>query len=110
MLLAAALPFALAFGGVGVWGVGQKHKADQLAAAVAHQEAQIQQLAAAQQHQAPPAAAAQAPVRVPAAKGQPSQVMLLGRTTPRNKAKELVIPVQRSPEPTANDTERVKAR
>jgi outer membrane murein-binding lipoprotein Lpp len=111
MLLAAALPFALALGGVGVWGVGQKHKADQLASAVAHQEAEIQQLAAAQQHQAPAAAAAQAlPAHVPAAKGQPSQVLLMGRTAPRNKAKELVIPVQRSPEPTANDTERVKAR
>jgi hypothetical protein len=107
MLVAAALPFALALGGVGVWGVGQKHKADHLAAAVAHQEAEIQQLAAAV-HQPQPAQAI--PAQVPAAKGQrPAQVLLLGQASPRNKPKELVIPVQRSAEPAATDTERVKA-
>jgi outer membrane murein-binding lipoprotein Lpp len=106
MLLAAALPFALALGGMGVWGVGQKHKADQLAATVAREEAQIQQLAAAQQPrpQAPPAQAG-----APASRSRPAQVMLVGQRSPRLKPKELVIPVQRSAEPSVNDTERVKA-
>jgi outer membrane murein-binding lipoprotein Lpp len=104
MLVAAALPFALALGGVGVWGIGQKHKADELASTVAREEAQIHQLAAAQQVQ--PQAPAAIP-SVPVAKGRPAQVLLMGS---RPKPKELVIPVQRSAEPNANDTERVKAR
>jgi outer membrane murein-binding lipoprotein Lpp len=107
MLLAAALPFALALGGVGVWGVGQKHKVDQLAAAVAQQQAQIQRLAATQQQAQP---ANPAPVTAPAARTQPPQVMLVGQAAPRKKPKELVIPVQRSAEPNANDTQRVKVR
>ena len=108
MLLAAALPFALALGGVGVWGVGQKNKAEQLAAAVTRQQAEIQRLAAAQQQPQP---AQPAHVAAPSARGQqPPQVLLLGQTAPRNKPKELVIPVQRSTEPNVNDTQRVKAR
>jgi outer membrane murein-binding lipoprotein Lpp len=110
MLLAAALPFALALGGVGVWGVGQKHKAEQLAATVAREEAQIQQLAAAQQP-APqaPAAAPALPAQAPAARVQRSQVLVAGQRSSRLKPKELVIPVQRSTQPAATDTERVKA-
>jgi hypothetical protein len=107
MLMAAALPFALALGGVGVWGVNQKHKADLLAAAVAQQQAQIQRLAATQQ-QPQPAPAPAAPVAAPATR-QP-QVLLMGQTAPRHKPRELVIPVQRSAEPNANDTQRVKVR
>ncbi len=107
MLLAAALPFALALGGVGVWGIGQKHKADHLAAAVVHQQAEIQQLAAARQPSQPAVASPQAP---PVHKGQPAQVLLLGQAPARSKPKELVIPVQRSAEPNATDTQRVKAR
>jgi outer membrane murein-binding lipoprotein Lpp len=106
MLMAAALPFALALGGVGVWGVGQKRKVDQLAAAVAQQQAQIQRLAATQQ-QAQPAVAP--PVAAPTARILPPRV-LVGQTAPRNKPKELVIPVQRSAEPNTNDTQRVKVR
>jgi outer membrane murein-binding lipoprotein Lpp len=111
MLLAAALPFALALGGVGVWGVSQKHKADHLAAAVAHQAAEIQQLASAQHPSQPqPQTAAASPQQLPARKGQPAQVLLLGQAPARNKPKELVIPVQRSAEPNLSDTQRVKAR
>jgi hypothetical protein len=112
MLMAAALPFALAMGGMGVWGLSQKHKADHLAAAVAHQEAEIQQLAAAQQHpapQSPGAEAQQLRVHAPAPKGQPSQVLLLGEATPRTKPKELVEPVERTPQTTITDTQRVKS-
>ena len=110
MLLAAALPFALAMGGVGVWGVGQKHKADQLAATVAHEEAEIQRLAASLPPSQPAAAAAKPlAVQAPAAKGQPAQTLLVGKTAPRNKARELVIPVERSTEPNPNATQSVKA-
>lgn len=108
MLLAAAMPFALALGGVGVWGVGQKHKVEQLTAAVARQQTQIQHLAATQQQPAPAPAPAPAPEAAPMAITQPQ--MLVGRTAPRNKPKELVIPVQRSAEPSSVGTQRVKAR
>jgi hypothetical protein len=90
-----------------VWGVGQKHKVDQLAAAVAQQQTQIQRLAATQQQAQP--AAVPAPVAAPTTR-TPPQVLLVGQTSPRKKPKELVIPVQRSAEPNANDTQRVKVR
>ncbi len=106
MLLAAALPFALALGGVGAWGIGQKHKAEQLAAAVAREEAEIQRLAAAAP--AGPAPAARR-LRPRAARSRPAQTLLVGQASPRNKPKELVIPVERSAEPTVNDTQSVKA-
>jgi hypothetical protein len=107
MLMAASLPFALALVGVGAWGIGQKHKADHLAAAVAHEEAEIQRMAA---QQARPAAEQPLPAHVPAAKGQPDQVLLMGQAAPRNKPKELVIPVQRSADPNENLAQSVKAR
>ena len=106
MLLAAALPFALALGGVGAWGIGQKHQVDQLAAAVAHQEAEIQRLAAAARQAQP----APAPVQVQTGKGRPPQTLLMGQAPSRTKARELVIPVERSAEPVVNDTQRVKVR
>jgi hypothetical protein len=45
MLLAAGLPLALALTALGSWGLQHKHRADDLAAAMARQEAQIQQMA-----------------------------------------------------------------
>jgi hypothetical protein len=105
MLLAAALPFALALGGVGAWGIGEKHHAEQLAAAVAREEAEIQRLAAAARQVQPPPAASPAPT----ARSRPAQTLLVGQASPRNKPKELVIPVERSAEPTVNDTQSVKA-
>lgn len=42
MLLAAGLPLALVFAGIGTWGVQQKHRADALAAAMAQKEVEIQ--------------------------------------------------------------------
>ncbi len=42
-LLAAALPLALLIGGLGIWGVQQKRKAESLAAAVAAKEAELAQ-------------------------------------------------------------------
>ena len=46
---------------------------------------------------------------VQTSKGRPPQVLLMGQTSPRNKPKELVIPVERSAEPAAGDTQRVKS-
>jgi hypothetical protein len=103
MLLAAALPIALAIGGVGTWGVGQKHKADALAATIQQHEATIQRMAAAAQQAPAPTAAEAAP-----------QAVLVGdrklAATPKSKGrpKELIIPVQRSADPLASDTQRVK--
>jgi len=114
MLLAAALPLALAMGGLGVWGLAEQHKADHLAAAVAQQETRIQQLAAAQQQQAAQSQAAelqQHRVPSPAPKAQPPARLLAGagaRTTA--KPRELVIQVPRSTTPNLNDTQNVKAQ
>jgi outer membrane murein-binding lipoprotein Lpp len=105
MLLAAALPFVLALGGVATWGVAQKHKADNLSAAVVRQEAEIQRLAVAVQ-QAP--AIAQPQARAPLAKTQPAP--LVAGNPSRPKPKELVIPVERSTEINpSGDAQRVKA-
>jgi len=110
MLLAAALPFALVTAGMGAWGVSQKHKADQLAATVAHEEAEIRRMATAlQPPPAAPAAARPLPVQAPTAKGQPAQTLLIGKAAPRNKAKELVIPVERSKEANPNAPQSVKS-
>jgi len=111
LLLAAALPFTLALAGVGVWGIAQKHKADRLTAAVVHQEAEIQQLAAAQQHQVPQSPAADAQqlrVQGPQPKGQQPRALLMGQASPKGRPKELVIPVQRSPDFNPNNNESVK--
>ena len=108
MLLAAAAPFALALGGMGVWGVAQKHKADRLEAAVVHQETELHRLALVVAEQARPQPAAQVPQQAPTTRSQPAQVLLLGAATPRNKPKELVIPVERLPDPGLNP-QRVKS-
>jgi len=121
MLIAAALPFALAVGGVGAWGIRQEHRADQLAAAVTQQASQIQQLAAAQAHPAP---AGQAVEAVPPGAGarigrgrsaQPPQTFLVGSAAhPKAMAKpakgmELVIAVPRAATPDPGNTQTVKS-
>jgi len=101
MLMAAALPFALALAGLGTWGVQQKHKADGLAATLVQQQTELQRMAATLKATAPVA--------------QESRTVTVGdpkvagrRPASRQKAKELVIPVERSAEPVAADTQRVK--
>jgi hypothetical protein len=101
MLMAAALPFALALGGVGAWGMVQKHKADGFAAAYVQQQTELQRMAATLKA-TPPVA-------------QESRAVLVGdpkvagqRPANRQKPKELVIPVERSADPVATDTQRVK--
>lgn len=110
MLAAAALPFAVTLGGIGAWGLAQKHKVDQLSARVAEQESQVQRLASALQAvpAAQPAAVPAQAAPAPAGKVRPPQVLLLGKGSPKGKPKELVIPVERTAEPDLNDTQRVK--
>ncbi len=105
-LLAAAVPFTLALGGLGAWGLAEKHQLDQLSAKVAQEEAELQQLAAARQAQPPAPAGTQAG---PAAKGHSPQDLQMARATPRHRPKELVEPVERPAELNPTDTQRVKA-
>jgi hypothetical protein len=114
MLLAAALPLALAMGGLGVWGLEEQHKADHLAAAVARQETRIQQLAAAQLQQAPQSQTAEVQQHrapTPALRAHPPQRLLAGAGARGTaKPRELVIQVPRSTTPNLNDTQNVKAQ
>ena len=101
MLMAAALPLALAFGGVSVWGIAQKHQAEDLAAAVAQKEREIARLAASikQSDEHAPVLAGHPPAPRP----------LLGPARPQPKGKELVIPVENPTGPLPQDTQQVKA-
>ena len=102
MLMAAALPFALVLGGVSVWGVTQKHKADHYAYAMQLKDAQIQRMAA----------AAKAPAQAQPSPAMVNSFQLASHTlAPKSKqqGKELIIPVERSAEPLLNDTQRVKS-
>jgi len=107
MLAAAAVPVTLALGGLGAWGVAQKHKVEQLATALAQEEAEVKHLAAALQAPAP--VPQPAPAKAPAARSRAPQTLLAGKAESRPKARELVIPVERSAEPSASETQRVKA-
>ena len=102
MLLAAALPFALVLGGVGTWGLAQKHKAESYAAAIQAKDAELQRLAAASRVQAAPSAPSTAPAPAPAV------VQMASHAPRKRKGMELVIPVERSPQPLLNDTQQVK--
>ena len=104
MLMAAALPFALVLGGLGAWGVGQKHRADRYATTVQQKDAELQRMAT----------AFKAPLGIapPAKATVVNTFQLATRTlTPKAKSqgKELIIPVERSPEALVTDTQRVKA-
>lgn len=104
MLLAAALPFALVLAGVSAWGVSQKHKAELYAAAVAQKDAQIARLAAT------PAVPVAAPRSAAPAAAPGTQQLASHAPKARPKGMELVIPVERPPQPILNDTQRVKGQ
>lgn len=104
MLLAAALPLAIAFGGVSLWGIAQKHKAEDLAQAVAAREAEVARMAATlQQRQAEPAVNRSLQRTTPA--------LLAGeqRKAIQPKGKELVIPVDSPAGLVPRDTQQVKS-
>ena len=108
MLLAAAVPFALALGGVGAWGIGEKRKIDQLSATMADQRAEIQRLATAlQPASVVPADHAPTPKQPAAVNSAP---LLVGGTPRGGKPRELVIPVERPVEAGPGATQRVKNR
>ena len=98
--MAAALPLALAFGGVSIWGIAQKHKAEDLAAAVVQREAEIQRLAGTLK-QVDERAPVQASNRLPAAAGSHKRI------APRGK--ELVEVVDHPAGQIPQDTQPVKA-
>jgi hypothetical protein len=106
MLAAAAVPVTLALGGLGVWGVAQERKAEQLATALAQEEAEVKHLAAVLQT---PPAPQPAPAKAPAARSRAPHTLLVGKTERQPKGRELVIPVERSVEPDVSETQRVKA-
>jgi len=100
MLMAAALALALAFGGVSLWGIAQKHKAEDLAAAVQQTRTELARLSAAvkvlDQH---------APAAV-----QASQPLLAGKKPAKApKGRELVIPIEHPAGQIPQDTQQVKA-
>jgi hypothetical protein len=103
MLLAAALPLALAFGGVSTWGIHQKHKAEDLAAAVVQKDGEIARMAAAAKQLGEPI-----PGQQPT---QPQQALLASHHKPSRqlKGKELVIPVVKPEGQIPQDTQQVKA-
>ena len=100
MLMAAVVPLALAFGGVSFWGVAQKHKAEDLAAAVHRQESELQRMSEAVRHQDEHLAVLAA--HAPATAG----------TTPKAphplKGKELVEPVEHPAGQLLQNTQQVK--
>ncbi len=101
MLMAAAVPLALAFGGVSLWGIAQKHKADDLSAAMEQQRAEITRLANSIKQPAAPNST-EAP--------QPQSLLAGRKIAPKApKAKELVIPIEHPAGQIPQDTQQVKA-
>ncbi|NTV76108.1 MAG: hypothetical protein HGA66_18120 [Holophaga sp.] len=101
MLLAAALPLALAFGGVSLWGIAQKHKAEDLASAMVQKEAELNRMAASIKRVPAPGKAVQAQ--------QPLLASERKQVRPATKGKELVIPIEQPAGVIPQDTQQVKA-
>jgi len=98
--MAAALPLALAFGGVSLWGIAQKHKAEDLASSMARKDLELALLAATVKHQEEHA---------PHAAAQPQPLLAAHRKPARTlKGKELVIPVERPESQIPQGTQAVK--
>lgn len=103
MLLAAALPLAVAFGGVSLWGLAQKHKAEDLASLVVATQTRLARMETtlkALEGQATPAERAQ------------QQPLLTAGGRKQGKAakgKELVIPIHEPAAQIPGDTQQVKA-
>jgi hypothetical protein len=102
LMAAAALPFALAIGGLGVWGYQQKHRADGLAQDLARQDQEHRQQLVAVSNQLKTEREAREEFARAIQKEGPKAQRRLG--------KELIIPVDRSPIPAAADTQQVKNR
>jgi hypothetical protein len=101
MLLAAAVPLALAFGGVSLWGIKQKHRAEDLAAAVVQREVEIARMASSQKAPAIPATTPQKPETLLASAAKPA--------SKSPKPKQLVIQLDQPTRQVVSDTQQVKA-
>lgn len=98
LLLAAGLPIALVLGSVGAWGVQQKRRADELAAAVQQKETEMQR---------------QALVNAAALERERQsheEALVRARQEKDPKARELVIPSQRQVQRSPFETQTVGHR
>ncbi len=102
-LAAAVLPFVLGLGGAGAWGVAQKHRADELAKAVAQKDSDLQRASL-------EAAASQAELaRERATREQVQQQLVLANSKLGQKPSYLVVPAPKPLGPESTETLRVKA-
>ena len=100
MLMAAVVPLAMAFGGVSLWGIAQKHKAEDLAAAIQVKEGQLAALAASAAKHQDDHLTIRGPQPLLASHGKPGKAP---------KGKELVIPIEHPAGQIPQDTTQVKA-
>lgn len=100
MLLAAGLPLALVFAGITSWGVHQKHRADDMAAAVMQKEQALQRAVAEAKQQQAFQLASLSLDKHPLKTAKPG--------TATTKPAELVIPVEHPLLPPQAETEQVK--
>jgi hypothetical protein len=101
MLMAAALPLALAFGGVSLWGIAQKHKAEDMAVEMAKKDGELTRMANSLKRQ---------DEHVPGGVPGPQPLLTAGRKPSRPvKGKELVIPIEHPAGQLPSDTTQVKA-
>jgi hypothetical protein len=100
LLAAAALPLLAAMGGVGTWGLQQKHRADELVVQTQRQEQELTRLAST--HATEVAKERQAKEEVQ------QQLQLASRKVNRRTEPYLVIPVEKPLKTMGDDYQRVK--
>jgi hypothetical protein len=101
MLMAAALPLAMAFGGVSLWGLHQKNKAEELAATLSAKDADIARMASTLKR-----------MEVVAPNAAPASQPLLTADHKRSKTlkgRELVEPVEHPAGQILQDVQQVKS-
>lgn len=103
LALAAGLPLAIALGGLSLWGLQQKNRADALAASIRHKELElVRQQEASKQELARERQALQLAMAEGSAKpGRPARL---------RKDGELVIPAEKPSTPYLPDLQQVKAQ
>ncbi|HJW09031.1 MAG TPA: hypothetical protein VJ483_05305 [Holophagaceae bacterium] len=104
LLSAAALPFVLGLAGAGAWGLQQKHRADDLAQAVAQKESDMRR--ASMEAEASKAELA----RERSTREQVQQQLVMANAKLGQKPSYLVVPVPKPLGPETTETLRVKAK
>lgn len=102
LIAAAALPLLATLAGLGTWGVQQKQRADNLAAHVQRQEAELSRAAAAN--------AAELARERKAKEDAQQQLQLVARALPKKSLPYLVIPVDKPLRLQGEDYQRVKEK